>query len=159
MQLEEKAIQARQMKIEHINWHELKFLQPEHFKEMPEGGWDRLKASLISNKFSDTFKVWQDEFGVNWCLDGKHRSTALEQLKAEGYTIPYLLPATFYDCGSKQEAAKLVLLFSAYYARMTQQGLYDFTQTFNIDFSEVKTEFDFADLSFDRFEQKFDTKF
>jgi DNA modification methylase len=150
------TIKARRIKIEYINWRELNFLQADNFKEMEQINWDRLKASLVSNNFSDPFKVWQDENSVIWCLDGKHRSIALEQLSQEGYQVPYLLPAVFYECANKQEAAKLVLMFSASYAKITQQGFHDFTQTYQLDFVNIKDEFHFADINFERYEQKFD---
>ena len=148
-------VKSRVIKTELINWRDLQFIQDETFKELPADAKHRLKASLIANNFTQPFYVWEDESGVLWCLDGKHRTMLLEELILEGKEVPYQLPATFIDCENRKEAAKLVLIYSSMYAKITQEGLNSFIEFNDLDFSELKIEMDLPELSLERFEQKF----
>ncbi len=152
---ENKNITSRVLNTKLINWKELKFIQNENFKDLPEEAKHKLKASLVSNQFMQPFYVWEDATGVMWCLDGKHRTLLLDELIKEGIKVPYELPATFIECESKKHAAKLVLLFSSQYARVTQEGMFDFLKLNELDFLDLKDEIDIPDFSELRFEQKF----
>jgi DNA modification methylase len=151
-----KSIGVRILKTESINWRELQFIQENDFKEIPEEAKHKLKASLVSNNFVQPFYVWEDTNGIIFCLDGKHRSIFLEELINDGFDIPLLLPATFVDCADKKEAAKLVLVFSSAYAKVTQTGFNNFITLNDLDWTELKSQIDLPDFSNDRFEQKFD---
>lgn len=153
--MEVQKIKSRVQKTELINWRELQFIQQEDFKELPDNERERLKGSFIKNGFVDPFMVWEDKKGVVWCLDGKHRTLLLEELTTDGVQVPPLLPANFIQCSSKKEAAKLVLVYSSYYAHITQQGLHDFIEAYKIDFLEIKEYVNIPEFSEDRFEQKF----
>lgn len=155
--MSDKLIKNRVKSLEYINWRELQFIQQEQFKELAPDEKHALKASLVSNNFSDPFKVWQCEAdGVTYCLDGKHRSLMLNELLSEGYDVPYQLPAVFFECDNKQDAAKLVLIFSSYYAKIRQGGMSDFMEMYQLDWAELKQSISLPDFSMDRFEQKFD---
>lgn len=154
--MSKKAIGVRILKTEYINWRELQFIQQDDFKEIPEEARHKLKASLVGNSFIQPFYVWQSEDGVIYCLDGKHRTMFLEELIVEGYDVPYELPATFVSCENKKEAARLVLVFSSAYAKITQVGLNNFITLNELDWSELKGVVDLPEFSVDRFEQKFD---
>jgi len=154
--MSEKNIGVRILKTDNINWRELQFIQQDDFKEIPPEAKEKLKASLVSNNFIQPFYVWEDDNGVLFCLDGKHRTIFLQELSEEGYSIPYQLPAIFLDCKSRKEAAKLVLVFSSAYAKVTQDGLNNFITLNDLDWSEVKGNIDLPEFSVDRFEQKYD---
>ena len=147
---------SRVIKTENANWREFKFIQQDNFKDFDPDAAHKLKASILGNNFTQPFYVWDDPEGTIFCLDGKHRTKMLEQLIVEGHNIPYLLPATFVDCKDKKEAAKLVTIYSSIYARVSQQGLFDFLKEYEIEFSDLKGQIDLPEFSFDRFEQKFD---
>lgn len=151
-----KGLRSRVIKTEDINWRELQFIQQNKFKELPEEVMLKLKASLVANNFVQPCYIWEDTDGVRYCLDGKHRSIALEQLVSEGVDVPYLLPATFIRCENKQDAAKLVLIYSSYYAKITQQGLFDFMKVYELEMSSFSEEVNLPEFSMPRFEQKFD---
>jgi hypothetical protein len=152
-----KPLKSRILRTELANWREFQFIQQEDFKELPKEAKDKLKASILSNNFTQPFYVWQDETtGIIYCLDGKHRTMILEELSTEGHDIPYLLPATFVQCEDKKEAARLVLVYSSIYAKIRQQGLFDFLEQYDLNFVEVKETIDLPEFSMDRFEQKFD---
>ena len=121
-------VRSRVLKTEIINWRELQFIQNDNFKELSPEARHKLKASIIANNFTQPFYIWEDPIGVKWCLDGKHRTLLLEELVSESVNIPYQLPATFIHCENKKEASKLVLIYSSIYAKITQEGLFDFVK-------------------------------
>ena len=120
------TINHRVNKLENINWRELQFIQHEEFKELPKSSRDKLKQSLIKHDFSDPFKVWHDTSqNITYCLDGKHRTLLLEELIKDGVEVPEMLPAVFIECSDIKAAAKLVLVYSSVYAKITEQGSFE----------------------------------
>lgn len=141
------ALSSRVLKTENVNWSDFKFIQQEGFKDLESDAAHRLKASILANNFTQPFYVWEDpENGTIFCLDGKHRTLMLEQLIKEGYNVPYLLPATFIHCENKKEAAKLVTIYSSIYARVSQQGLFDFLKEYELDFAELQDQMDLPEF-------------
>lgn len=154
---EKQGLKSRVIKTALVNWRELQFIQQNDFKDLLPEAAQKLKASIVANNFTQPFYVWQEETtGIIFCLDGKHRTKMLEELMTEGYDVPYLLPATFIQCESKQEAARLVLIYSSIYAKITQQGLFDFIQLYELEYDNIRHQMDIPEFSTDRFEQKFD---
>lgn len=148
--MNEQVISSRVLKTDLINWRELQFIQQDNFKEWVSNGAEKLVDSILKYQFIAPFMVWQSE-GINYCLDGKHRFLDLEKISNQGANVPYLLPATFIDCADMKEAAELVLVYSSNYAKITQQGLLDFVNNFNLDFPDMQSMLnisDFDDISF-----------
>ncbi len=139
-----------------VKWRDLQFIQQDDFKDLSAEAMEKLKTSILSNQFTAPFYAWEDESGVMYCLDGKHRTLALEALATDGHIIPEELPATFIQCDSKADAAKLVLIYSSIYAKISQQGLFDFIGMYNLEYDDIKSQMDIPEFSVDRFEQKFD---
>lgn len=153
------AISSRVLKLSSVNWRKLSFIQQEDFKELPKPAREKLKRSMIENNFSDPFKVWHDVATDKiFCLDGKHRTIILEELVSEGLKVPTKLPATFIDCADKREAAKLVLLYSSIYARITEQGLFDFLKEYEFSYEDVKMSVDIPELDSISFESLYGSK-
>lgn len=146
----EMTIKSRVIKTSDIHWKELNFIQNEDFKEWVDNGDDKLCKSIIKYQFADPFKVWENK-GKIYCLDGRHRFLDLQNVEKQGYKVPEKLPATFLDCQNKKEAAELVLVFSSRYAKITNQGLFDFTQKYDINLPELETinlpDFDLVDYN------------
>ncbi|QYS85421.1 hypothetical protein JJC03_09235 [Flavobacterium oreochromis] len=133
-----------------IQWKELQFIQQPNFKEWIGSSDKKLQESLLKYQFADPFKVWEEN-GTIYCLDGKHRYLDLVKLSESGLDVPELLPATFIDCASKKEAAELVLIYSSSYAKITEQGLLEFVQNFELDFPDLAEMInipDFDDIAF-----------
>lgn len=143
--MQQQTITSRIIKTELINWRELKFIQQENFKEWVNNGSAKLLESILKYQFVDPFKVWQHE-GVNYCLDGRHRFLDLENVLASGQDVPLHLPATFIDCANMKEAAELVLVYSSNYAKITQQGLLDFVNNFDLDFPDLQAIMNIPDF-------------
>jgi hypothetical protein len=148
-------IQSRIVKTEKINWKELSFIQDDNFKEWIDGADEKLLQSILKYQFVDPFKVWEHDGNI-YCLDGKHRYKDLLKVEESGMKVPEMLDATFIDCTDEKEAAELVLIYSSAYARITQQGLFDFVSKYDIDMPEMKNIMAIPEFSIDRFEQKFD---
>lgn len=152
-------LQSRIVETKPFPWKSLQFIQQEEFKELPKSAREKLKASILENQFSDPFKVWHDKASdVVYCLDGKHRTLILEELIKDGYQVPDLLPATFMDCIDKRDAAKLVLVYSSIYAKITEQGLYDFLKLYDFTPDEVKMTIDIPQLDMLNVESLFNGK-
>jgi DNA modification methylase len=151
----ERKVKNRVIKTEDIKWREAKWLQNQNLKDLDEEGMEKLKTSLVENSFVMPFHIWEETETNRWILDGHHREKALKALEADGVQVPELLPATFIDCENKQAAAKLVLIYSSIYAKITNQGLNDFLELFDIQLEEFKGEIDLPEFSMPRFEQKF----
>lgn len=154
-EIAEPGITSRILKTELIDWRELQFIQNDNFKDLPADAKQRLKASIVANSFTQPFYVWEAPDGTRWCLDGKHRRILLDELSAEEVLIPGKLPATFIECKDKQDAARLVLLFSSQYARVTSEGLYDFITLNELEFEELRTMVDIPELRIDKFGEKY----
>lgn len=149
-------LQSRIAGITEIDWRTLSYIQDETFKEFTPDAKARLKASIIKNKFAQPFYVWNDkEGGALYCLDGRHRSLVLEEMVQEGVAVPDQLPAILIDCRDKKEAAELVVVYSSIYAKVTEQGMYDFLKAYDLNIDDLKTTIDLP--GFD--EQKFESMF
>ena len=142
-------IQSKITKQELVSWRNLKWLQSSKLKDLGTKGIEKLKNSLKENNFVQPFNVWQDDKGTIWILDGHHREKALKLLEAEGYEIPDLLPANFVQCNDRKDAAKMVLLYSSIYAKITNDGLGEFLDDFDLDIKNLMDEIDLPGLDFD----------
>lgn len=144
-------IKDRIVKSELVPWKFFTFLQPDGFKEMSGDSYKKLKASIVNNNFVESFKVWSNN-GSLYCLDGYHRCKILHELEIAGHKVPEKFRADFIKCKDKKDASKLVLIYSSIYARMSDEGLYEFLHTQNLDFDKLKLEIDLPDFKMDRFE-------
>ena len=149
-------IHSKVLKTISIDWQKVKWFQNENLKQLSEEGMEKLKRSLKTNGFVMPFHVWEDTAKKErWILDGHHRQRALEELLSEGVNIPNQLPATFINCKDEKEAAKFVLLYTSQYAKITNVGLDDFMQLYDIELEEFREEIDLPEFSLPRFEQQF----
>ena len=144
-----QEISSKITKQQLVPWRQLKWLQSSKLKDLGARGIEKLKNSLKENNFVQPFNVWQDSKGVVWILDGHHREKALKQLEAEGFQIPDLLPANFVDCADRKDAGKMVLVYSSIYAKITNDGLGEFLDDFDLDLSNILDEIDLPGLDLD----------
>lgn len=154
--MESTTLTSRVIKTEPVAWKSFKFIQHDSLKSWEETDKARLKSSILADQFTQPFYVWQDpKTNEIFCLDGRHRTLILHELILEGSDIPELLPATFIHCENKTEAARLVLIYSSIYAKVTQQGLFDFLQMYELQYDSIINQMAIPEFSTDRFEQKF----
>lgn len=147
-------IKNRILRTEPTDWRKFKFLQTDRFKEFPDELRNRLRESIVRNHFLETFKVWQDGKDI-FCLDGFHRCLILKELEASGYKVPARLPAEFIDCKNRNEAAKLVLIYSSAYAEVRRSSLAGYISEFDLDLDELMDE---LNLSFSDREDDFEAE-
>lgn len=149
------AFASRVIKTEPARWADFQYIQQLDFKSWTAEAKEKLKKSILENEFTTPFYVWHDmDQDVIFCLDGRHRTLAMEELRNEGHIIPELLDATFIRCQDRQEAATLVLVYSSIYAKISQQGLFDFIKMYDLEYDKLKSQIDIPEFSTDRFEQK-----
>ena len=144
--MEKATVVNRIIKTELVDWKSLKFIQQDGFKQIADIDLGRLKKSIINNQFAQPFFVTVLDNEI-YCLDGKHRTIALQELINEGYDIPDLFPANFLKCDTYNEAAKLVLIFSSMYAKVSADGFKEFSELYDF---EIKDLFD--EISIPEFE-------
>ena len=89
--------------------------------------YNRLKNSIMKYGFAFPMFIWK---GKNYLLDGHQR---LRVIKNERFNIVGGVPVVEIDAKTEKQAAELVLLASSAYGKETEQGLYEFTEKFNID--------------------------
>lgn len=142
-------IKNKIIKQELIDWRGLSWLQTDSLKEISTESMEKLKKSIVNNGFISPFTVWQDNKKKFWILDGVHRQKAMEELIKENVNIPQKLPANFVKCANRKEASKMVLLYTAHYAKMTEYGFMEFARINELILDEITSEVDLSDLDFD----------
>lgn len=147
----QNGLKSRVLKTDLVNWRTFKFIQQDSFKDLSLEAKQKLKASMVENNFTQPFYVWQSPEGELICLDGKHRTLILEELIAEKVKVPLTLPATFIDCKDKKEAAKLVLIYSSTYARITETGLGEYLSMNDLKLEDIQMQVDLPGLSMGEF--------
>lgn len=133
-------IHSRIIKTAPVKWKDLKFIQQEGFKDFSPESREKLRKSILNNNFIQPFYVWEDIDGIIYCLDGFHRILDLLSMEDDGIVVPAELPATFISCKDKQEAAKLVLLYSSVYAQVNEIGFQSFIENYELNMEDLAFE-------------------
>ena len=143
---------SRIEKLGTVKWKECEFIQSEGLKRFDPEAKEKLKNSLVKNNWAVPFYVWDDGETV-WILDGYHRKEAMVELEQEGVKIPDEMNAVFIQCKNKREAAKLVMVYSSQYAKMTERGLKEFLDLNDLMLNELEQEIDFGYLDLSLLEE------
>jgi DNA modification methylase len=117
-------------------------------KDLSDVNLAKLSASLLEHGFAFPFFVWKDK-STHWILDGHQRDAALRQIeKLKDVRLPKKFPVCYVQARNKTEAAKLLLLASSQFGKMTNEGLYEYvsTQELNIADLTLKVAFDAIDI-------------
>src|SRR5499427_10274135 len=120
-------------------------------KELSEGNFNKLKTSILKHGITFPFFVWQNQ-SVNYILDGTQRDRVLKRMIEEGYQVPPL-PCALIQAKDRKEAAEKILLISSQYGRITDEGLYEFLSTNDIDFGELEPLLELPALDLDDFKE------
>jgi hypothetical protein len=104
----------------------------------------------IKTAWIDPFKVWVDPDGKINILDGHQRQRILSKGKYTGN-----VQCIQIECVDKKEAAFFVLLYRSVYGKMTDQGLYEYLESFELDYSKLKPVIDLQDFNMGTFEVGF----
>mgnify|MGYP001766697122 CR=1 FL=1 len=139
------------LKNEPVPWRECQWLQTKTFKEITDAGLERLIQSMLKLDYISSLKVWRDKKGVTWILDGHHRQRALEEIERRGHEIPDLLPAEFIDCKDRREAARYCFAYASTYARVTEQGITDMIEEFDLNLEDLSDSIEIHGIDLESF--------
>lgn len=117
-------------------------------KTLYKPAYEKLKASLLEFGFSMPMLIWH---GQKKILDGHQR---LHVLQKEGWNVTGGVPVVSITGESEQEVAKKLLIISSQYGKIHEQGLYEFTESFEIPLTEFKLP-ELADVDLDKYMESF----
>jgi DNA modification methylase len=120
-------------------------------KELSTENYEKLKKQILIQGFSAPFFIWDK---TSECLDGHQRHNALLKMRTEGIEVPKL-PCVHIFAKSRKEAKQKLLSFASQYGKMSKDGLYEFMHEAGIEFKDVKSDFTFPEIDFDKFEKEF----
>jgi len=120
-------------------------------KELTGVNFEKLKQSILKHGITFPFFVWQSE-DKNYILDGTQRDRVLKRMAEEGYEVP-ALPCALIQAKNRKEAAEKILLISSQYGRVTDEGLYEFLSTNDLDFGELEPLLELPALDLDKFKE------
>ena len=123
-------------------------------KELSDDNFKKLKAEILKEGFSFPMFVWPND-GKFYLLDGTHRYKTLKILQQEGYHIPDL-PCAIIEADNENHAKRKLLAVTSSYAKITGQGLYEFSLGADIKPDELSERFNFDhEFNFDGFVSEF----
>src|SRR5262249_40947564 len=125
-------------------------------KELTDANFEKLKQSILKHGITFPFFVWQSE-GKNYILDGTQRDRVLKKMANDGYGVPQL-PCALIQAKDRKEAAQKILLNSSQYARLTEEGIYEFITTNDLDFEEMETLLELPALDLGEFKEGWKTE-
>lgn len=114
-------------------------------KELRKDEFEKLKRSILKHGFSFPVFVWGD-----FLMDGHQRVFVVGKLLEDGYTIGDI-PVVEIDAKNEKEAAEKLLLLNSRYAKITDDGLYEYLNNFELDISELKVDLELPEINLDRF--------
>lgn len=104
---------------------------------------EKLKDSILKHGFSFPVIVWGRKI-----IDGHQRVFATKQLLKAGYTIGPV-PVVEIDAQNDKEAAEKLLVLNSNYARITEQGLMDFSAAFDLVLKDM-AELSLVDIDIEK---------
>ncbi len=128
--------------IEKMSWFQGKL------KTISDKKFSDLKESIKKNGIVSPFYIWKHDGKVD-LSDGHHRYMALGELKKEGYAVPKM-PICEILAKDKKEAAEMILIHNARYAKMNEESFSDFMIDFGLDYKNL-TFLDFKDIDVNYF--------
>ena len=124
-----------------------------NLKDLTKENYTKLKKQILKNGFSFPFHIWKDGKMMR-CIDGHQRIRTLKAMRDEGYYIPKL-PVDYIDAKDEKHAKELILANISEYGNMTQQGLYEFIETAEIDFKDLVDDYRLPEIDTDSFIDEF----
>jgi hypothetical protein len=85
-------------------------------------------------------------------LDSTLRDRVLKKMAEEGYKVP-ALPCPLISAKDRKDAAEKILLISSQYGRVTDERLYEFLSTNDLDFEELEPLLELPALDLEEFKE------
>jgi hypothetical protein len=118
------------------------------FKKRDQYDIKNIIKSLSRYGISFPFFIWQNQ-GINYCLDGHGRKTALQQLQDHGCAIPDI-PVVYVYAKDREEAVQKLLRLNSRYGAITEDSVTDFIRNTAVDLCELSIpdidNIEFADI-------------
>jgi len=118
-----------------------------NLKSLSPEALEKLKRSILKHGFSFPVFIWNDSI-----LDGHQRIFALNELIKDGYSIGNL-PVVEIEAEDEKEAAEKLLLINSQYARITDEGIREFIDSYNIDIESIVLDLEIPDIDFSLLEE------
>lgn len=128
-----------------------------NLKELSTENYEKLKKNILKHGFISPIHIWfNKEKNVNEILDGTQRLRTCQKMREEGIKIPKL-PVTIIEAENEKEAREILLSLVSQYGKLSDEGLYEFLETSQIDFDVVKEDLvlDYKGIELERFEENF----
>lgn len=126
-----------------------------NLKTLSKEAYSKLKNSIVKYGFSFPFFAWKDKEGTLWIEDGHHRQLVIAKMVAdENYKCP-ALPVSYVHAKDKKEAMRKLLALNSRFAKITDDGLYEYMHDAEITMDELDIEFDLPDIDTKRFEAEY----
>ena len=140
MQIKDKVIENKVSNFQReIALDLLHDFQDPDFKEAKHK--ERVKQSIIKHGIVGAVHVWLDTTDDKiYIVDGHTRKDALIELQADGYKLQNTLPCVFLDLANKEEVAKVLLTHNTKTAKINQDALPAFLETYEITLEEAGIE-------------------
>lgn len=116
-------------------------------KTLDEHNYEKLKAVILRQGISEPISIWTHQ-NVNWILNGHQRHTTLSRMKAEGFDVPPI-PVSIVHAESLKEAKEKCLTAAAQYGKVSDEGLKEYLQVADIDFSFAEDFLRMPEINFD----------
>jgi len=120
-----------------------------NLKELRKAELAKLKSSIIKHGFSFPVFVWGDQI-----LDGHQRIFATKKLLKEGYKIGKI-PVVEIEAKDRAEAAEKLLFLNSAYAKITDDGLYEFLNDNALKIEDFASDLNLPAFDMDAFLQGF----
>lgn len=117
-----------------------------NLKELRKPELEKLKRQILKHGFSFPVFVW----GGDKILDGHQRIFTVRELITEGYMIDDI-PVVDIDAKSKKDAAEKLLALNSRYAKITDEGLYEFIDANELDLSEFAGDLNLPEIDMAKF--------
>ncbi len=139
-----KEVQIKCTGAETRDYRTLKTLKT-GLKESTKEDLKKLKNAILKYGFSFPEFIWSHE-GSEYTIDADRRNEALASLESDGYVIPPV-PVCHIHARDEAEAKEKILMCESRFGRLTIDGVLDFSQGLDIDWSDFEfTDFEMPDL-------------
>src|SRR6187455_1275528 len=119
-------------------------------KDLSDSNYEKLKKQILTHGMVAPFMLWKGNL-----IDGHQRLKTLLKMKEEGIKLPELFPMVEIEAKDEKTAKKIVLAISSQYGKMTEESLFDFSKSFDLEFKEMEESFNFDAFDFKDYEKKY----
>jgi hypothetical protein len=114
-------------------------------KSLSDDAAAKLERLIIKRGFSFPVFVW----GGDKIIDGHQRIEVTRRLVADGYKMAGDIPVCDIEADTEKEAAEKLLELQGQYGKITDEGLMEFVENFDIDLPELAFDLEIPGIDID----------